>query len=133
MNQASREIRIGYELPAITKIAEMSPGAEKFGGSVHTEEGAAVLGLEKVIVGGPTSFGYLTELLAVFFGKPWLSSGELEAKFIAPVHVTDRITAKGTVKEKITEDGKMRLVLDVWCEGPDGQKVTVGTASCLVD
>jgi hypothetical protein len=47
------------------------------------------------------------------------------------VQVNDVLTAHGVLKEKVPEADRTRLVLDVWLENQDGDKVLVGSASGL--
>mgnify|MGYP001174250748 CR=1 FL=1 len=46
---------------------------------------------------------------------------------------SDRLTCRGFVREIIDEGPKRRAHLDVWAEKEDGTKVTIGTASALLD
>ena len=43
--------------------------------------------------------------------------------------VVDGGTVKGIIKDKQMENSRIRLVLDVWMENEEGQKVIVGSAS----
>jgi len=42
------------------------------------------------------------------------------------------VTVNGIIKDKQMENSRIRLVLDVWMENEEGQKVIVGSASGLV-
>jgi len=44
----------------------------------------------------------------------------------------EMVTVKGLIKDKQIENSRIRLVLDVWMENEEGQKVIVGSASGLV-
>ena len=66
-----------------------------------------------------------------FFGDTWYRGGRLAVKFIAPVFLPKRLTARGVVKERTYDENKMVLSLDVWLEDDKGQKSQVGEASCL--
>lgn len=46
--------------------------------------------------------------------------------------IVDGVTVKGIIKDKQMENSRIRLVLDVWMENEEGQKVIVGSASGLV-
>ena len=52
--------------------------------------------------------------------------------FLQIVEVDDDITVRGVVRDKVEESGKVRLMLEVWCENQRGEKVVVGKASGLV-
>jgi acyl dehydratase len=70
----------------------------------------------------------MTRLLGAGFVK----GGTIAMTFIKPVHAGDRLTVHGVVKDKRTEDGATRVVVEVWCENQDGVKTAVGTASGVV-
>ena len=42
------------------------------------------------------------------------------------------VTVKGIIKDKQMENSRIRLVLDVWMENEEGQKIIVGSASGFV-
>lgn len=44
----------------------------------------------------------------------------------------ETVTVKGIIKDKQMENSRIRLVLDVWMENEEGQKVIVSSASGLV-
>ena len=71
---------------------------------------------------------FLHELLERNFGDAWVYGGKISVRYIHPVYGGDSLTANGTVTEMKDEDGKTRVVLQVWCENQDGRKTSVGTA-----
>ena len=71
-------------------------------------------------------------MMLSYFGEGWIKGGKISIKFIKPVFAQDFVTAKGTVQEKILEQGGVRLGCQVWAENQKGEKVIVGTASGLV-
>ena len=56
----------------------------------------------------------------------------MSLKFIAIVDVGDRVLSKAIIRSKEEESGGVRFNLEVWCENQHGNKVAVGSASCLV-
>jgi hypothetical protein len=128
----AKELKQGSELTPLIHTTKLPRIDEEMSDGVHTEEGARLAGREAPIVPGMTSFGYMTELMTSLFGEKWFTNGKIEGKFIAPINVGVKILTRGIVTERIVEGNKVRLAFDLWCEGPDGQKVTVGTASCLI-
>ena len=51
---------------------------------------------------------------------------------IASPPLDDKITTNGIVREKVTKDDAVKLILDVWCENQHGERVVLGTATGLV-
>lgn len=138
MAWATREIEPGYELPPLHKgimtQAKMNAYARVEGEvSIHTDEELAKrVGLPGTIAAGMMLVDYLSEMLTDFFGAGWVQGGKIAVSFILPVRAGDEVTAKGVVREKLSEGPATRLILDVWCENQRGEKVTAGTASGLV-
>ena len=64
--------------------------------------------------------------------KSLFETGKMDVRFVMYTVPGDRITAGGSVKEKVPEGDAIRLVCDVWCENDSGVKTLVGTASALV-
>jgi acyl dehydratase len=85
-------------------------------------------GIQRTIASGQNQMAFLHELLERNFGDAWVYGGKISVRYIHPVYGGDRLTANGTVTElKEDEDGKTRVVLQVWCENQDGRKTSVGT------
>ena len=134
MIDSKKEIKIGDEIPSLTKKANVGEPASGFPwGSVHNEEYARSIGLRGGLVPGIHMMGNIIDMLVRFFGKEWHTEGKIDIKFISGgvVH-GEMITTRGIVWEKSNEDGGVRLVLEIWIEREDGTKAAVGTASCLV-
>jgi len=137
MNIANRNMEIGQELPPVRKevtFENMRLFSMWSNLNIHTDwEAAKKAGLPAPIAQGLMSHAYLSEMLTQFFGKNWLQGGKLEVKFINYTLPGDVITARGVVREKMEEDGAVRLQCEVWCESLSRDKTVVGTASALVD
>ena len=118
--------RLGHEITGAVKIAHMPPDA----GAVHDDRLAKSAGLEGGYIVNEYHFAQLTEMLLEYFGPRWLTNGEIEVKYIAPLLDKDTFIPKARV---IGEEpsGSGRLTLEVWCENQHGQKLAVGRASCL--
>lgn len=132
---ASKEIEVGYALPVFTKKAKLHqpPGGYRWG-FVHNEAYAKSIGLRGAILPGVITGGYISEMLTRFFGENWFKYGKLEMKFIGSGAVDkEMLKIQGVVKEKAVEGNGVRLILDVWVENELDTKITVGTASCLVN
>jgi acyl dehydratase len=137
--KASKDTAIGTEVPPVSKYVTFDkmkffegllPGKDA---STHdSEEVAAQEGLGSPIASAHHQISYTNEMLAKFFGPGWAKGGKLDLKFIRPVVHGDTVTAKGIVREKTEEEGRIRLGLEVWCENQKGEKTSVGTASGFV-
>jgi len=138
MAWASKQMEPGYDLPPLhkgimtqAKMAAYSRLEAEV--SIHTdEELAKKVGLPGTVAAGMMLVDYLSEMLTNFFGTGWIQGGKCAVSFILPVRPGDEITARGVVREKLSEGAATRLILDVWCENQRGEKVTAGTASGLV-
>jgi hypothetical protein len=93
---------------------------------------AQQLGFKRGFVAGGHSISIISEMLVAFFGAAYFESGRLQAAYVSPVFDGDEVIAKGVVRERLSEEGKIRLVCDVWLEKADGTKTVVGTTSALV-
>jgi acyl dehydratase len=133
-DRASRNVEIGSVLPPISKqitLEQMfvfSSGAP----NIHTDRAIAESGLTGPIAQGLMSTGYLSQLLANFFGIDWFETGWTSHAFVRPVLPGDMITVQGRIQDRIVETNGTRLVLEVWCRNQRGELTTVGTASALV-
>lgn len=131
MTTATQEIKVGYELPSVTKTAKMGDFSDR-SNSIHNDDQARRMGYQGGLIPGMMSAGYMEEILARFFGERWLREGKIGTRFISPMYSGDTILTKGIVTEKVTEGDTVRLVIDLWSENQQGQKVSLGTASCPV-
>ena len=139
---ASKDIEIGFELEPIRKKLTLDKmrlfRLFRDGGSWprvknwHTDYAdAQKFGFPVPVAVGSQLAEYLGELLIKFFGKG-LFGGTLSMIFLRIVEADDEITVRGVVRDKVDEDGSIRLMLEVWCENQRREKVVVGNASGLV-
>lgn len=103
----------------------------RVGSNIHTDpEYAKTQGLPGVIADGMMSANWLSSMLIERFGRHYVETGELRAKFIKPIFLDVPVTCRGRVTEvEVLGDGGARLKLEVWCEDQAGTKLTVGDAS----
>lgn len=146
MALATKDIRVGYELPPLVltispeKVNLFSnrtiPRGDPQGKSIvniHTsEEMAKSAGLPGIVVEGLQVYASISKLMTNFFGEGWVRGGKLSVTFIKIMMPGDTITIKAVVKEKTPEDSATRITLDVWCENQESEKTVVGMASGLV-
>lgn len=98
----------------------------------HTSlEAAQVVGLNVRPVAGTQLAGHVTELMIDLLGENWFLKGKMAVKFIAIADVGDTVISKAVVTSIEEEIGGPRVYFNVWCENQHGNKVLVGTASCL--
>ncbi|MET7640897.1 hypothetical protein [Streptomyces sp. NPDC005438] len=90
-------------------------------------------GLRVPIVQGQQQFGVLAQLLTLRFGAPFLTSGWLRVKFLAPLEVFEPFVSTGVVTEVTEVDDGLRVEAEVWVRRvSDGRLMTAGWASATV-
>jgi acyl dehydratase len=101
--------------------------------NVHTDrERAAASGLDRTLVQAQQQVAFVTEAMTRFFGPSWLTSGELDMRFVSPAFVGDHLTVHGAVlggKESREGPG---LELEVWVEREVGSTTGVGWATAAL-
>jgi hypothetical protein len=90
-------------------------------------------GLAGIIGSGTQWEGLLIDLMIEMFGERWYGSGSIEAKITKSIYVGQTVQAKALFRERQSSPDGERIILDVWCENGEGDKVLVGTASALLD
>lgn len=128
------EIRVGSPLPAWT-MASVSAEKMKLYAAlardpspIHWDpQEVARRGLgERVINQGPTSLGYVVNMLVAWAGPSSLR--EVVARFTSNVFDGDRVVAGGVVTGLREVDGERLADCDVWLDRDDGTRVVVATA-----
>jgi acyl dehydratase len=99
----------------------------------NDKEMAIKLGFPDVVVQGMMSICFLSEMMTNRFGEGWLRAGKLDVNLVNIVWGSDALTCRGFVRNIEQEGERRRAHLDVWAEKADGTKVTIGTASALVE
>jgi acyl dehydratase len=131
--QATVDTPIGAALPEVRGIASNVHARtdRTTEANIHDDAAAQKLGFERGFVAGGQSIAWIARALVRYFGPSYFQTGRFEATYVSPVFDGDPITVKGTVRERIPEDGGVRLVCDVWLEREDGTKAVVGSASAV--
>lgn len=98
--------------------------------TIHSDDDfARNQGLPGIIADGMLSTNYLSSLMFDVFDMDYLTSGELDTKFIRPVYEDELVTARA----RVTEVDGDRVELELWCEvtTADGEvrPCTVGRGS----
>jgi acyl dehydratase len=129
-------VAVGQELPPLVK--EMGQRRiDAYSGvrarSIHTDEAwARQKGFRTTLAQGMMSTAYVSEMMTRLLGAGFIEGGAMSVAFVKPVYAGDRLTVRGVVKELRPEDGRTRVVVDVWCENQHGEKTAVGSASGLL-
>ncbi|MDA0256147.1 MAG: MaoC family dehydratase [Chloroflexi bacterium] len=100
--------------------------------NIHDDSTAQRLGFQRGFVAFGQSLGWMSRMLLDYFGPSYYDTGRFECRFAAPVFDDDDVAVRGEVRERVEEQGGVRLVCDVWIEKADGTRAVVGTASALV-
>ncbi|MEE8398011.1 MAG: hypothetical protein V3S89_03330 [Desulfobacterales bacterium] len=117
----------GEEIVGALKTVRNDPEAK----AMHNDSLAKRAGFKGAIVLNEYHFAQISQMLLEYFGPQWLSHGEIEIKYIAPLHDQDLFVPKATIVGEDPPDSG-RLALEIWCENQDGEKLAFGKASCLV-
>ncbi len=131
---SAADLAVGSPLPEMKKIGH-NPGQPTRTGTeqnIHDDAVAQRLGFKGGFVSGGRSLGMIAEMLVGVFGRSMYETGRYQATYVSPVYEGEEVTIKGVVRERLPEDGRTRVVCDVWVEKADGTKAVVGTASALV-
>jgi acyl dehydratase len=103
-----------------------------FEANVHDDQTAQRLGFKRGLVAGGQTMSWMSRILVDFFGENMFKSGRIQCTYVSPVFDDDDVVAGGVVRERVEEDGGVRLVCDIWLEKADGTKAIAGTASALI-
>jgi acyl dehydratase len=124
----------GEALPAITRVVDIAM-CEAFSGPVrsyHTDrEMARALGFPDIVVQGMLSICFVSELMTHAFGIGWFCGGQLAVSLVNVLWAGETLHTCGRVRAEQPEGRRTRVLVDVWCEKPDGTKSVVGSASAL--
>jgi hypothetical protein len=132
MDKVTRSIKIGEEIPSLTKTAYM-PIDPNTRNVIHTDDYARDFGMRGALVGGSTLLSYVLEMLYNYFGQDWFYHGKINVSFVGGGAINgDVVTAHGLVKATEKEEAGTRLKLDVYLESQVQEKIAVGEASCIV-
>ena len=136
MALAAEAITVGQKLPSLTKEVSQRR-IDAYSGvrprSIHTDEAwARAKGFRVPLAQGMMSTAYVSEMMTSFLGAGFVEGGGMSVTFTKPVYAGDRLTVRGVVTEKRTDNGTTRVVVEVWCENQHGEKTMVGSASGLL-
>ncbi len=99
--------------------------------NLHTDAAkAAEAGLPAPIASGIQCEGDIVRLLISLFGECWFSSGRLNVTHRRPVFEGTWVQAYARVSGAMPGDADELVRVEVWCETPEREILTAGTASC---
>jgi 3-hydroxybutyryl-CoA dehydratase len=93
------------------------------------EEYAASTPLGGTIAHGMLSLAYVSEMMTLAFGRAWLSSGRLRARFKEPARPGDTITVSGKIDCLEQRDGVPYANCSFECRNQKGQTIVTGETS----
>jgi len=136
LKPGTAETAVGGKLPTFKKTI-VQRQIDCFSGvrpnSIHTdEEWARKKGFRAPLAQAMMSTGYVSQLMVNLLGPDFARGGTMSMAFIKPVYAGDRLTAHGVVKDRQSENGATRVVVEVWVENQHGEKTAVGHATGLV-
>jgi 3-hydroxybutyryl-CoA dehydratase len=101
------------------------------GPNIHTDdEVARTNGLPGRVADGMISTNWLSSILVESFGDAYVARGRLRTRYRRPVFVDVPLSAVVRVAELHPgADGERHLMAEVFCETPDGERVTEGVAA----
>ena len=126
----------GDVLPVVVKTITQKQLQDYAGASgdhnpLHLDPGfAATTQFGGIIAHGMLTLAFVSELMATVFGRAWLESGTLKARFPGAAYLGDQVEAWGQVtKEEQGPDGR-RVVCSVGVRNcKTGQELVRGTAT----
>lgn len=127
---------IGQALPSLVKEVSQRR-IDAYSGvrprSIHSDEAwARQKGFRTCLAQGMMSTAYVSQMMVKLLGPGFAQGGTMSMAFIKPVYAGDRLTVHGVIKDKQSDNGATRVVVDVWVENQHGEKTAVGHATGLV-
>jgi hypothetical protein len=94
---------------------------------IGSPEMAKKAGLRGAIVPNTMHFAQLNDLLLEIVGLDWLSGGQIEVQYRAPLYDGDDLVAKARVSSNEVATGG-GVLFEVWCENQNEEPLARGTA-----
>ncbi|MFQ5874730.1 MAG: MaoC family dehydratase [Dehalococcoidia bacterium] len=143
MTQATKDLPIGYRLPAHTfeltreniaafhlTLSDVQHGRAKLGPNIHTDpEFARSVGLPDVIADGSQTSAEISRFMTEFFGEGFLRGGSLYTKYIKPVYPGYALSINLVVNDRSEEGDAVRYDMDLTCTNQEELPVIVGRAT----
>jgi len=104
------------------------------GKNYHTDrEQAGKLGFPNIVVQGMMSTCFIAQVMQDAFGMGWVAGGKASIKLTNVLWVDENVTARGKIREEVSEGTRTRVHCDVWVDKDDGTRVALGQASAIRD
>ncbi len=101
--------------------------------SIHSDDAwARQKGFRACLAQGMMSTAYVSQMMVKLLGPGFATGGTMSMAFLKPVYAGDRLTVHGVIKDKQSDTGATRVVVEVWVENQHGEKTAVGHATGLV-
>jgi len=119
---------IGQALPTLVKDVSQRR-IDVYSGvrprSIHSDEAwARQKGFRACLAQGMMSTAYVSQMMVELLGPGFASGGTMSMAFIKPVYAV--------IKDRQSDNGATRVVVEVWVENQHGEKTAVGQATGLV-
>jgi acyl dehydratase len=131
--QSETAVKVGQALPSRVKDVSQRR-IDVYSGvrprSIHSDEDwARQKGFRACLAQGMMSTAYVSQMMVELLGPSFASGGTISMAFIKPVYAGDRLTVHGVVKDKQSDHGATRVIVEVWVENQHGEKTAVGQAT----
>jgi acyl dehydratase len=129
-------LAVGQALPSLMKDVSQRR-IDVYSGvrprSIHSDEAwARQKGFRGCLAQGMMSTAYVSQMMVELLGPGFARGGTMSLAFIKPVYAGDRLTVRGIIKDKQSDNGATRVVVEVWVENQHGEKTAVGHATGLL-
>ncbi len=127
-------MRFGEALPSVVRSVKqdkISLYAEAGGdhNPLHLDdEFASGTHFGRIVAHGMLVLAYVSDMMALAFGRGWLESGRLNVHFRAPVFPGDTVSTFGEVVDVSESDGALLVKCAVGCRRQGGEEVINGEA-----
>ncbi len=131
---SSTPVLSSEKIPPLHKIVTLEMCRAFYAGpkNYHNDlDAARAWGFKDVVIGGPMSLCFLSQLMTSRFGKGWYLGGHMDVKLVNVLWPNEPLAVGGVIRERVPEGNATRAIVDMWCEKDDGTKTIVGTASAL--
>jgi acyl dehydratase len=131
------DIQVGDEVTPYTKWLTAQSAIrfgrtykDAFSGHINPKVSEGQFGVRSMPVQGAVIEAGVTPMIVNWLrsAKPWLYGGRQETKFIQIAGPGDTLVYHGKVTEKLVEDGRKYVWMDIHAENQKGEKVMVGRA-----
>ena len=87
-----------------------------------------------IIAHGMLTLAFISEMMALEFGKAWLETGGLKVRFKGAARPGDRVETRGRITKEEPAPSGMRLTCSVAAHGPEqGQELIAGSATVTLE